>query len=98
MPFTGLSNLLGKHVRKRGLNSQVQAAMILEFFKQVIDPLFDAKSRESIRPLYLKNGTLMVAVLSPALAQELKLHEPDILKQINKKVGFDTVKGLRFLA
>lgn len=98
MPFTHLSDLLGKNVRKKGLSSQVEAAMILELFQQKAKELFDPSLLESMRPLYVKDRILTIAVLSPVLAQEIKLNEPTILRYINEKAGGGVVEHLRFLS
>ncbi|MBI4090471.1 MAG: DUF721 domain-containing protein [Candidatus Komeilibacteria bacterium] len=98
MPFTHLSDLLGKSVRKKGLSSQVEAAMILELFQQKAKELFDASLLPSMRPLYVKDRVLTIAVLSPVLAQEIKLHEPAIIEYINAKAGGKAVEHIRFLS
>lgn len=98
MPFTHLSDLLGKSVRRKGLSSQVEAAMILELFRQKAKELFDVSLLPSMRPLYVKDRVLTIAVLSPVLAQEIKLREPEILDYINEKAGRGAIEQLRFLS
>lgn len=98
MSFTHLSDLLGKSVRRKGLSSQVEAAMILELFQQKAKMLFDESLLESMRPLYVKDRILTIAVLSPALAQEIRLNEPAILAYINEKAGRGAIEHLRFLS
>lgn len=98
MSFAKLSDLLGRSARKKGISAQVEAAMILEFFKQVTKDMFEEKARSAISPLHVRDGTLTVATLSPALAQELKLREREIIDGINAKSGRKVVSALRFLS
>jgi len=72
--------------------------MILEFFKRVTSTMFEKNARMAISPLHVRDGTLTVATLSPALAQELKLREREIIDGINAKLGRIAVSGLRFLS
>ena len=72
--------------------------MILEFFTQSIETILDEQARRSVRPLYYKEYTVTIAVLSPALAQELKLNEQRIIQSINAKAGAGAVTSLRFLS
>jgi len=98
MAFNALSGLLKSSARKRGIASQVEAAMILEFFKQVARDIFGDEALKLMRPLYVKEGVLTIAVLSPAFAQELKLRESDVTRAINEKMAFVVVKHLRLLS
>ena len=87
MPFNDLKSLLRRNVNKKGLAYQVEAAMALEYFNQVVDQLWQGKMKERARPLYLKDHALTIAVLSPVLSQELRFKEPQIIEAINKKAG-----------
>ncbi len=98
MAFAPLSGLLRNSARKRGIASQVEAAMILEFFKQVARDCFGDEALKLMRPLYVKGDVLTIAVLSPAFAQELKLRESEITRAINEKMAFVVVKHLRLLS
>ncbi|OGY90723.1 MAG: hypothetical protein A3B30_00590 [Candidatus Komeilibacteria bacterium RIFCSPLOWO2_01_FULL_52_15] len=98
MPFTPLSGLLKHRARKRGIATKVEAAMILEYFNQVVRAQFGDEAVPSMRPLSVKNGILTVAVLSPVLEQELMLREQQLLQQVNEKAGEHAVSKLSFLS
>lgn len=93
-----LSELLRGYARRRGIAQQVEAAMVLELFTRVSGDVLGSAHSASVKPLYFKEGTITVAVESPVLAQELKLHERIIVERINKKRGTASVKSLRFLS
>jgi predicted nucleic acid-binding Zn ribbon protein len=48
-------------------------------------------------PARLKNDTLSVLVQNHAWAQELQLKKPVLIEQVNRVLGEDTVKELRFV-
>jgi predicted nucleic acid-binding Zn ribbon protein len=98
MPFQELSSILGHHVQKKGLTYQVEAAMALQYFDEIAESLWQGKMKDRAKPLYLKDQTLTVAVLSPVLAQELKSREDEVQSYINKKLGTEAVIKLRFIS
>jgi predicted nucleic acid-binding Zn ribbon protein len=98
MPFTSLSGLLGHSAKKRGIASQVEGTMVLEFFKQIAEKLFGAEAAASMRPLHVKDAVLTVAVLSPTAAQELKVSETKIVEYVNQKAGRTAVQRILFLS
>jgi predicted nucleic acid-binding Zn ribbon protein len=98
MPFQELSSILGHHVQKKGLAYQVEAAMSLQYFDEVIETLWEGKMKDRAKALYLKDHTLTVAVLSPVLAQELKSRESEIQEYINKKLGTEAVMKMRLIS
>ena len=95
MSFTTLSNLLHGRAQKKGLNLQVEAAMALEFFSQIVAKEFDDESKESMKPLYVRNSVLYVAVLAPVVAQEIRLHEQIIITKLNEKLGRQAITKIQ---
>lgn len=65
---------------------------------QVAAEHFSKETLLSVKPISVSEKVLAVAVLSPALAQELKMRESVIIKQINEKIGHDAIQSLRFLS
>jgi len=98
MAFNNLGDLLYSRVRKKGLAYQVEASMVLEIFMQQAVKLWGEQVKEHLRPLYVKDQTLTVAVLSSPLAQELKLQEKKLIESVNEKIGREAVIALRFLS
>ena len=96
--FQNLSSLLNKHVHRKGLTYQVEAAMALQYFDEIAESLWTGKMKDRAKALYLKDQTLTIAVLSPVLAQELKTREDEIQTYINKKLGTEAVIKMRFIS
>lgn len=98
MPFQELSSILNRHVQKKGLTYQVEAAMSLQYFDEITETLWQGKMKDRAKALYLKDQVLTIAVLSPILAQELKTKEDEIQEYINKKLGTEAVIKLKFIS
>lgn len=97
MSFKSLGDILPKHVKKQGIGEQLEATVMLEYFMTKAKELWGSDVEQDMKPMYVKNKTLTVAVTNAPLAQELKLHEAEILEYITKKAGFDAVERLRYL-
>jgi len=94
--LTSISYDLKKSINKAGINEQVKAAQICQFWQEVIKSIFGQKVAEKSQAIRFKNGALTVAVLSSVLAQEFKFKEGEIKDEINKKVGYKLVGKIRF--
>jgi len=97
MAWQKLENLLPKSIKKAGVDSQVSAAVICDDFIKVLSEVFDERVTKKVKPMYIKNKTLTIAVMNSVLAQEIKLHEPEILKKMNVPGKEKIVERLRFL-
>lgn len=98
MSFNPLGSLLRKNVQSKGLSYQVEAAMSLQYFDDVVSEIWQDKMKDRVKPLYLKDQILTIAVLSPVLAQELKLKQDQVVTKINQKAGAEIVHSLRFMS
>ncbi len=85
--FTPIQKLLNSHLQKRGIARQVQASLVCAEVDKLIANLWGEAGTASARALYLKNNILTVACLSSSMAQEIRLHEDEIIMAINKKFG-----------
>ena len=94
--LTSINYDLKKSLNKAGIDKQVKAAQICQFWDEAIKSIFGQKIAEKSQALKFKNGTLTVAVLSSVLAQEFKFKEEEIKEEINKKVGYKLVRKIRF--
>jgi len=73
---------------------EVREVQLREAFSEVVGP--------ALAPLCaavsLQRGTLLVATRNGALAQQLQLESPALLRALNTRLGGDEVKRLRFTA
>jgi hypothetical protein len=98
MQFDSVSSLLQNRSQTQGTNQKVAGAMMIAYFESFTATIFDEQNRASMRALYVSNGTMYVAVLSPSLAQELLLREPQIIDYINSRMGKKILTTLRIIS
>jgi len=94
--LTSISGYLKKSINKAGINKQVEAAQICQFWQSAAEDIFGKDVAEKSQAIRFKNGAITVAVLSSVLAQEFKFKEDEIKENINKKAGRDIVRKIRF--
>ena len=52
---------------------------------------------EEVRVLHVKKTVLTIACLNPALANEIKFLQDQIIESINKQFGEKTVEKIKFM-
>ena len=92
-----LKYLLQKSINKAGISKQVDAAVIIEECNRVLSDVLGSKIKDKARAMYVRNGTVSIAVTSSTVGQEIKLHEEEILAKLVKKAGQTKVEKIRFL-
>ena len=89
-----LGALVNSSLDKLGLRRKVQECQALGKWKQVVGPQIGAASAaENVR-----DGILFVCCRSSMWASELSLHKTDIMRRLNKAVGTEVIKDIRFSA
>ncbi len=94
--FVKADNLLSRAIIKNGLSRQVEAVRICDFWEKAIKEKFSDDASRKSKAIYFNNKTLVVAVLSSVWAQEFQLHQYEIIKEINKRMGKVVVERVRF--
>lgn len=97
MAFTPISKLISKKFGQSPLAKQVTAAMVCDEFNRLILDKWGEKIKDTARAMYLKDKILTVACLSPVVAQEIKMKEEELLKELKEKFGDGVVERLRLL-
>ena len=96
MAFIQLNKLLKRTVKKTNLENKVEAVWIMDEFEKQVKKLFKGRFDNKIKPLYFKNGTLKVSVISSILSHQLKLKEDLIIKSVNKRFKKNIIKKISF--
>ncbi|MHB8842175.1 MAG: DciA family protein [Candidatus Aquicultor sp.] len=88
---------LGETIRELTSNEEIRAkfeeSKVLSVWTQVVGPAIS----ENAAPEKIKHGILYIKTKSPAWAQELKVLDAQIIKQINALLGSHTVHEMRFI-
>ena len=97
MSMTSIGSILPEHLKNSKVGEQLEATAILDRFMQKAQEIWGKAIEKDMRPMYLKNKTLTIAVGNAALAQEMKLHEEKILSFLNDVNTDLVVERLRYL-
>jgi len=92
-----LKNLLNSSVNRAGIGAHVGAVNAVNAAGEVIGLLFHAELSSKMTPQYIKNGALAIKFASPISAQEFRFKEEDFIREINKKLGAEKVKRIKYL-
>lgn len=87
MSFRPLKDLLSRSVRSAGIADQVEAAQVLELCRQAVSAVLPAAVASQVLPLSVRHGAITLQVSSPALANELRLRQTEILSHVNRNAS-----------
>ncbi len=62
-----------------------------------LEEIFGEKNAKLAKPLFLKNRTLTITCQTLVIAQEIHLHQQEIVDKINQKLGKKEVDRIRYL-
>lgn len=96
MPFQPIGKILTQLIKKKGLNRQIEAVLVIDKFHEIIKDIWGEDISEQAKALHLKDKKLTIACLSSVAAQEIRLHESEILEKLNKEFGDGMVEKLRY--
>jgi len=96
MSFTPVGKIIPHNIKKSGFGRQIEAAMILKEFEQILCSIFGDAVKFKIKVVSFKDGTVKLSSLSSILAQEIQLREKKILARLNQKFGQETVLKIKF--
>lgn len=99
MPFAPTDDTLQDKIsRKNPLKREVEASQVLEYASDALVDLFGKEKAYHAKPLFLKNRTLTITCASSNIAQEISLHQAEIVDKVNEKLGKKEVDRIRYLA
>ncbi len=92
-----LNDILQRRLRQAGIAQRVTTAQVISAVPQVLAGIIPASTHSKVQALYIKDKVLTIACLSSVLAQELRLHQQQIIDGLNEKFGQSVVESIRFL-
>ncbi len=95
--FQDIGSLLPKAIKKAGIDRGVEASRVQRVFSQIVGQILPSDLAKKVKPLYVKNKVLIVAALSSVVAEELRFQQDKIIANINKKLGKEVVKEIKYL-
>lgn len=91
-----LKDVLAKRMRQAGISGKVSAAQIVNSAQEVLLDVFAEDLSSRMAAVYVKGATLTIKVENPAVGQELKFHEMEIIQKLLEKVPHCGVQHIRF--
>ena len=88
-----LNTSIQSFLENYGLKKGVKQNSAIVYWEGVVGH----KISKNTEPQSVEHGTLTVSVSNPAWRQELVFKKEEIIKQLNKKIGENTIKELRFI-
>lgn len=95
MTFNSIGSLLNKNMNTAGIGQRVEAVLILNEFKKIIENIFYMKIETICKPLYFKDGVITISCFSAPAAQEIYLREALIVSELNKVLKSKSVKSIK---
>ena len=88
-----LNTTIESFLESYGLKKGVKQNSAVLYWKEVVGE----KISNNTEPQGVEHGTLTVSVSSPTWRQELVFKKKEIIKELNKKIGENTIKEVRFI-
>lgn len=86
-----------KFQSKSPLGRQTQIGIVIEYAEEAVAEILGKDKINDAKPLFLKNRTLTITCASSAIAQEVRLHQQEIVDKINRKLCANEVDRIRYL-
>ena len=86
-----ISDLLNMYLRREGLETPLLQKRAVDAWDTLMGPSFARFTGEK----FIKNQTLFVKILNPALRQDLTMMRSRIVKRINETVGSQVIVDVR---
>ena len=87
-------------LRNQGLETPLQQRRLINAWNEVISEKFDTEISqliiESTESKDIRNQTLWVKILSPAIRQELQMRTSDLVATLNNKAGSYLISNIKF--
>ena len=86
-----LTDVLGKALRDGGLESPLLQKRIVDAWDVVVGPTVSRYTQQK----YIRNQTLCVKIINPALRQDLSMMRTQLVKRLNEHVGSFVIAEVR---
>lgn len=86
-----ISDLLNKYLRAEGFETPLLQKRVIDSWEKVVGRTVGSYTGEK----FIKNQTLFVKIVNPALRQDLSMMRSQIVKRLNAEVGAMVIADLR---
>lgn len=97
MAFTPINRILSKSIQQARIEPQVSAARVVDEAQASLVKMWGPDRAMHVRVVSFKDGTLKVAVASPAAAHTLRIDEIAWQNAINRAQGMKAVRKIQLI-
>ncbi len=87
-----IGDILSRVMREEGLETPLLQKRVVDSW----DELTGAVGAKYTQEKYIKNQTLFVKIMNPALRQNLSMRKTELIRLLNDKVGAFVISDIRF--
>lgn len=91
-----IKNILLTSLKRAGILSRVSAVAITAEAEQVLTEVLGL-GKQHCKALYVKNTILTIASLRPAVSDEIRFREAEILLKLNGKIDSPGIEKIRLI-
>ena len=95
--FKTLGSIITEQKQKKGLRLQVEAAMVLKYFYELVEKQYGRELATAVDPTSLQVGVLKVRCSNSQLIATLRFQEVDLVARLQKKFGPESVKKIQYM-
>ncbi len=98
MAWKGIKEQLNKNLRSKGIEGQVQESLVIDLANDLMIEIWGIEIEKKARVVYFRNDILTIAILYSYIEEEFEFHKDNFIKHLNKELGNNIIKDLRFLS
>lgn len=92
-----LSKILEQKSSANPMLRGVNAAMVVEVANKALVDIFGKSITDTAQAVFLRQEILTIACLSSTAAQEIRLHEAELVDRIHQETVTSVIKKVRYL-
>ena len=96
--FQDLKTILPKSVKRAGIGKKVERKQALKMFREALQGILGSDSAAQVKVLYIKESVISLACLSKETVEKIKNSQDEIIEIINKNIGKDVIKQVRYIS
>lgn len=98
MAWSSIKEQLNRSLKQKGIKKLVDESLIISLANELMEEIWGKEVDIKARVVYFKNDILTIAILSNEVEEEFKFHKDNFIKHLNKELGNNIIKDLRFLS
>ena len=98
MAWSNIKEQLDRSLKQKGIKKLVDESLIISSANKLMEEIWGKEVETKAKVVYFKNDILTIAILFDEIEEEFKFHKDNFIKHLNKELGNNIIKDLRFLS